>query len=243
MNNFSLRTRHKDCARQAFTLIELLVVIAIIAILASILFPAFARARENARRASCQSNLKQIGLGVMQYTQDYDEKLPFLANGQGIDDFNTTSTDNPLKGIQPYLKSTQLLSCPSATDRTGANAPTPTNSTSYNLNGVVFNLTGLSLSAIPNVSEIIGAQDYKYNLNRLIMSPLTAVPDSKASGYLYAMYNTDYGSLHFDGANFMFMDGHAKWRKPASIKWKEFGLNSAESGYDDGRNIYCTTDF
>src|SRR3954462_729560 len=59
-----------------FTLIELLVLIAIIAILAAILFPAFARARENARRASCQSNLKQIGLGIMQYTQDYDERTP-----------------------------------------------------------------------------------------------------------------------------------------------------------------------
>jgi prepilin-type N-terminal cleavage/methylation domain-containing protein len=62
--------------RKAFTLIELLVVIAIIAILASILFPVFARARENARRTSCLSNLKQIGMGFMQYTQDYDEKYP-----------------------------------------------------------------------------------------------------------------------------------------------------------------------
>lgn len=62
--------------RHAFTLIELLVVIAIIAILAAILFPVFARARENARRTSCASNLKQIGLGIMQYTQDYDERYP-----------------------------------------------------------------------------------------------------------------------------------------------------------------------
>jgi prepilin-type N-terminal cleavage/methylation domain-containing protein/prepilin-type processing-associated H-X9-DG protein len=65
--------------KKAFTLIELLVVIAIIAILAAILFPVFARARENARRTSCLSNLKQIGLGIMQYTQDYDEKyMPYL---------------------------------------------------------------------------------------------------------------------------------------------------------------------
>ena len=61
--------------RSAFTLIELLVIIAIIAILAAILFPVFSRARENARRASCQSNLKQIGLGMLQYAQDYDEQM------------------------------------------------------------------------------------------------------------------------------------------------------------------------
>ena len=62
--------------KKAFTLIELLVVIAIIAILAAILFPVFARARENARRTSCQSNLKQIGLAMIQYGQDYDEMMP-----------------------------------------------------------------------------------------------------------------------------------------------------------------------
>jgi len=66
--------------KSAFTLIELLVVIAIISILAAILFPVFGRARENARRASCMSNLKQIGLAIMQYTQDYDEKYPYMSS-------------------------------------------------------------------------------------------------------------------------------------------------------------------
>lgn len=71
---------------KGFTLIEILVVIAIIALLAAILFPVFARARENARRTSCASNLKQIGLGIMQYTQDYDERMPpFLNEPNNVD--------------------------------------------------------------------------------------------------------------------------------------------------------------
>src|SRR5688572_3103121 len=74
-------TTYQPIRRFAFTLIELLVVIAIIALLAAILFPVFARARENARRASCQSNLKQLGLGFAQYVQDFDEKMPGIYNG------------------------------------------------------------------------------------------------------------------------------------------------------------------
>ncbi len=96
--------------KSAFTLIELLVVIAIIAILAAILFPVFARARENARRASCQSNLKQLGLGIMQYTQDYDEQFPQRFFSYSTPPVNQTTWDMV---TQPYLKSTQILQCPS----------------------------------------------------------------------------------------------------------------------------------
>jgi prepilin-type N-terminal cleavage/methylation domain-containing protein len=81
MTRRTIMKMHRQTKRSAgsgFTLIELLVVIAIIAILAAILFPVFARARENARRASCASNLKQISLGLMQYSQDYDERFPGL---------------------------------------------------------------------------------------------------------------------------------------------------------------------
>jgi prepilin-type N-terminal cleavage/methylation domain-containing protein/prepilin-type processing-associated H-X9-DG protein len=98
---------------QGFTLIELLVVIAIIAILAAILFPVFGRARENARRSSCQSNLKQIGLGIAQYTQDYDEKLPRhrFDCTYGIGDARCARW---MDAIQSYVKSEQLFTCPSS---------------------------------------------------------------------------------------------------------------------------------
>ncbi|RYG69486.1 DUF1559 domain-containing protein, partial [bacterium] len=99
--------------RRAFTLIALLVVIAIIAILAAILFPVFGRARENARRSSCQSNLKQIGLGLMQYTQDYDETFPgnnMAYTATGPSGVYSVTWDTV---IQPYLKSSQIMVCPS----------------------------------------------------------------------------------------------------------------------------------
>ncbi len=90
--------------RRGFTLIELLVVIAIIAILAAILFPVFAKAREKARQASCASNLKQLGLAITQYTQDYDENLPNSC-------LNTVGTWRYM--IYPYVKSTGVYKCPS----------------------------------------------------------------------------------------------------------------------------------
>jgi prepilin-type N-terminal cleavage/methylation domain-containing protein/prepilin-type processing-associated H-X9-DG protein len=130
MKHGSAFSTHKNF-HNGFTLIELLVVIAIIAILAAILFPVFARARENARRASCQSNLKQIGLGIIQYAQYYDERLPISfinTDGSGANSSNTGSCQyfaNYWNGIPnqavpswmdviyPYTKSSQIYYCPS----------------------------------------------------------------------------------------------------------------------------------
>jgi prepilin-type N-terminal cleavage/methylation domain-containing protein len=97
-------------SRKAFTLIELLVVIAIIAILASILFPVFARTRENARRTSCVSNQKQLSLSFMQYLQDYDERFP--SPGKSPD----RKMSPWMITMQPYIKDYNILRCPSDTD-------------------------------------------------------------------------------------------------------------------------------
>jgi len=106
-----------------FTLIELLVVVAIIAILAAILFPVFARARENARRASCLSNTKQIGLGAMMYAQDYDRHLMSgsLTNSDGSSEFTypngaKSTIEYWYLALFPYVKSWEVFNCPSADD-------------------------------------------------------------------------------------------------------------------------------
>jgi prepilin-type N-terminal cleavage/methylation domain-containing protein/prepilin-type processing-associated H-X9-DG protein len=135
------RSSLSKTSKKAFTLIELLVVIAIIAILASILFPVFGRARENARRSSCQSNLKQLGLAFIQYTQDYDETLPVGMGGGG-------GVNPPYQGIgwggdiNPYIKSNQIYICPS--DTTGYTGPGGSIPVSYAYNRSLTFVNGAS---------------------------------------------------------------------------------------------------
>jgi prepilin-type N-terminal cleavage/methylation domain-containing protein/prepilin-type processing-associated H-X9-DG protein len=213
--------------RTGFTLIELLVVIAIIAILAAILFPVFARARENARRASCQSNLKQIALGIAQYTQDYDEKYPYHVTGfngsyagaviqtdpsmPGYD--FTTGTDSPNNGkyvswmdsIFPYVKSKQIFICPSGSDLQtyGSYGYSSCISGSYGPNyksGAPY--APMALAAVERPAEVMMLMDWNFLYN--------SIANPSTDGY---MRNNQPRRIypHLDGGNLAYADGHVKW--------------------------------
>jgi prepilin-type N-terminal cleavage/methylation domain-containing protein/prepilin-type processing-associated H-X9-DG protein len=196
-------TRHAIAARnRAFTLIELLVVISIIAILAAILFPVFARARENARRSSCASNLKQIGLGIMQYTQDYDELLPQRNNAASTITWRTF--------IFPYVKSVQLYQCPSnpfnQSNTNRDNDPAvPGIKVSYSANRNALFDTARHLAAIVQPSELIMAADNLEGTAEIVMNRGAAQIAAKTAG--------PFGS-HLSTANYLFSDGHVKSLRP-----------------------------
>ncbi len=134
--------------RKGFTLIELLVVIAIIAILAAILFPVFARAREKARQSSCLSNVKQLTLGNMMYAQDYDEVTVIFSQGP--------SGGNPQWHylIEPYLKNTQIFLCPSQNPTTAWYG----RMISYG----IHRSTGVALARIERPAETLALADVRY---------------------------------------------------------------------------------
>lgn len=212
--------------KRGFTLIELLVVIAIIGILAAILFPVFARARENARRASCQSNLKQLALGIAQYVHDYDDRYPRY-DGVGVASASWTSSMGPFgwaDAILPYTKSNQLFQCPS--EKRGGNSVPNTwfyQSTSYTDYAYSGNLGYLSVHAAsviaPSATMLLQDGD-----------PFGDLPWFGGSSQFMAGYeiltNQPMGALdssyriprHLGGNNFAFADGHIKWLPAGKIK-------------------------
>lgn len=181
--------------RLGFTLIELLVVIAIIAILAAILFPVFARAREKARQSSCLSNVKQLTLAVMMYTQDYDETLP----GYYMPD-SPSSNDQWHEIIEPYVKNEQIFVCPS-----DANANP----------GYGWNYRWISYGWREDPPSATKLAEIEYPAETVLMAD--------SSQYYVRGPGTTHESYwpeprHNGGSNFGLADGHAKWYR-SDFNW------------------------
>lgn len=216
---------------KGFTLIELLVVIAIIAILAAILFPVFARAREKARQASCQSNLKQIALATMMYIEDYDGL--WVGGGRGLDktgvSFDWPGTVGSLNYfgperhwplmLYPYTKNAQIFNCPSST--ASQNLPIQ-NNYAWNFSGlyVSFGVPGTMLSLhqgwpqslIKQPSETYAFLDARYANNRYGHSYPAGFEPTAWSVFLGTsdMDISNRADRHNDIANVAFCDGHVK---------------------------------
>jgi prepilin-type N-terminal cleavage/methylation domain-containing protein/prepilin-type processing-associated H-X9-DG protein len=248
-----MRPRSRCISNRAFTLIELLVVIAIIALLAAILFPVFARARENARRASCQSNLKQLGIAYSMYVQDYDERLV-------PHQICTTTNNNSYifwsALLLPFTKNEQVFTCPSEKRYVGPSAFAVAKVGASRLN-YGYNYQGQpSVGSNGNplggegdgttwtdspVQHIAAVQD----VAGTIIIGDAVVWDSTApagggtyygDGFPYMVYRSANPASspptqamypdprHFDGGDFLFVDGHVKWLK-TPIKAEYFSAN------------------
>lgn len=225
----STRARCGGLSRDGFTLIELLVVIAIIAILAAILFPVFARARENARRASCQSNLKQIGLGIMQYVGDYDELYPLRRFAPVVaPDWDQNSWRTV---IQPYVRSTQLMVCPSNPDN---DKPTfdPEFNRSYSGNCTWTNAEArIQPTSAADELGVFGqgfpvpAAQLQNPATTIAVTEMWHVPwvtviidrndlTYSEGGQTYTAYGDVLFAGHLGTSNYLFADGHVKAMRP-----------------------------
>jgi len=264
MSRISLPRRRSS---GAFTLIELLVVIAIIAILAAILFPVFAQAREKARQASCLSNTKQIGNALAMYVQDYDETF-FKYAWNSVNNACIAGNVAWPELLQPYTKNQNVFDCPSNTFqapfaywRSYCKLPTTASpngvpmdyEVAYGLNEPLFTgaLQGsadgvMPLAGLQAPAEIavIGEGTYAWNF----WNPRDLNGDGKVEYYWnHGGKNWEfYGpARHMGGANFVFADGHSKWNKPtqtpgAAANAHNYGYYRGAKLGDDGTCPTCT---
>ncbi len=225
-------TRRIRSSNRGFTLIELLVVIAIIAILAAILFPVFGRARENARRASCSSNLKQIGLGLVQYVADYDGQYP--------KPFPDPTRGDWRQELAKYVKNSDLFRCPS----------NPQNNKVARDANAANNLPEIKVSYACNINLIDRAQNesaVQSTATRIAVTESTKIDDTIYLDPIITDQIQDrlYAG-HLGTTNFLYADGHVKSLLPTKTATpvNQWGRGFAGSGCDgsqyDGTNaINC----
>ena len=243
--------------RRGFTLIELLVVIAIIAILAAILFPVFQKVRENARRTSCLSNMKQIGIAAIQYTQDYDELYPCgLVDVDGTGHYGRGWAGQ----IYSYVKSAGAYKCPDDSTApyvaaSGAIAPVLSYAANLNLLETVYNKpSAASLAKLQSSSKTVLLCEF-FGSAVFLTDPAEGrsqvVTGVNSLPYGYGKYQTGwlgnrdastgnaaYSStqfdkpvgVHGDGSNFLMADLHAKWLRGSQVS---SGLDGAVKSTDD----------
>ena len=215
-------------SRRGFTLIELLVVIAVISILAALLFPVFARAREKARQESCASNLRQLGMAWPQYAQDNDEIVPGAtdgAGGAGITGgwvyYTVFGSPPPAKfdvsqgSLYPYVKSKDVFVCPD-------DAQAKTSGLSYAVNSCTVD-RGSDATPLPQPRPGKTLAAFDAPAAFLLLGEEAADESdhrtgSTNDGYLSLFFDDAVSVRHTDGSNVSFLDGHVKWYKfPADV--------------------------
>ncbi len=195
--------------KRGFTLIELLVVIAIIAILAAILFPVFARAREKARQTSCLSNLRQLATGVAMYASDNDGMMPWQQTLVVWDALGTLGMSPWLQVVEPYVKNRNIFKCPSGPGAT---------LTHYSFNAYAMSVSSLgayTIDSAPDPSAAVMLFDAGGTDTSSWSAPAAADADPTNEGQIAGDASNTVVSLlfpgrHNGGNNIAFMDGHAK---------------------------------